>query len=145
MKAQSFQVRSLKNQIAACVRLIKLHVKSAILKLVDLEQKLEAAMNEQLRNLEGIVKALQQNNHRYAIQEGSPYANYAKRIVLLSQVVVNISDYDSVSYSSLISEEVAKSLGFELDSNRWYAFFDNKNIQIPMSEAWAEYDADLPD
>jgi hypothetical protein len=53
MKAQSFQsfqVRTLKNQIAACLRLIALHVKSAILKLVDLEAKLEAAMSEQILN-----------------------------------------------------------------------------------------------
>jgi hypothetical protein len=48
MKAQSLQVRTLKNQIAACLRLIALHVRSAILKLVDLEAKLEAAMSEQL-------------------------------------------------------------------------------------------------
>ena len=48
MKAQSFQVRTIKNQIAACLRLIALRVKSAILKLVDLEQKLEVAMNQQL-------------------------------------------------------------------------------------------------
>ncbi|MFM6250049.1 MAG: hypothetical protein ACKPEQ_13010 [Dolichospermum sp.] len=48
MKAQSFAIRTLKHQIQACLRLIALHVKSAILRLIDLESQLEVAMNEQL-------------------------------------------------------------------------------------------------
>jgi hypothetical protein len=56
MKAQSFQVRILKNQIAACLRLIALHVRSAILKLVDLENKLENAMSEQIQYSEAQIK-----------------------------------------------------------------------------------------
>lgn len=142
MKSQNQLVLDLKAKIQATLKLIALKIKRYVLQLLDLEQKLEVAMSDQLR-LEGIEKALQQNNHRYAVQEGSPYANYDKRIVLLSQVVVNISDYDSLSYSSLISEEVARSLGFELDNNRWYVFFKN-DFQISMRQAWGEYDADLP-
>lgn len=49
MKAQSFQVRSLKHQIAACLKLIAAKVKSAVLKLIDLESRLEEAMSEQLQ------------------------------------------------------------------------------------------------
>lgn len=48
MKSQSFQVRAIQNQIAACLRLITAKVKSAILRLIDLESQLEAAMNQQL-------------------------------------------------------------------------------------------------
>ncbi|MFM8004799.1 MAG: hypothetical protein ACKO86_07590, partial [Dolichospermum sp.] len=48
MKAQSFAIRTLKHQIQACLRLIALHVRSAILRLIDLESQLEVAMNEQL-------------------------------------------------------------------------------------------------
>ena len=48
MKSQSFQVRSLKHQIAACLKLIELKVKSAILRLLDIEGQLEVAMEEQL-------------------------------------------------------------------------------------------------
>lgn len=47
MKAQSFQVRTIKNQIAACLKLIAAKVKSAILRLIDLENQLEVAMNQQ--------------------------------------------------------------------------------------------------
>ncbi|MFM6604925.1 MAG: hypothetical protein ACKPJO_11815 [Dolichospermum sp.] len=57
MKAQSFQVRTLKHQIQACLRLI-VHVKSAILRLLDLENQLEVAMNEQLDNKEKIVSEM---------------------------------------------------------------------------------------
>ena len=39
MKPQSFQVRDLKNKIAACLRLIGLKVKSAVLRLIDLEER----------------------------------------------------------------------------------------------------------
>lgn len=48
MKAQSFQVRTLKNQIAACLRLIAAKVKSAVLRLIDLENQLEVAMSKQM-------------------------------------------------------------------------------------------------
>lgn len=48
MKAQSFQVRDLKNKIAACLRLIAAKVKSAILRLLELEEQLKVAMEEQL-------------------------------------------------------------------------------------------------
>ncbi|MFM6198326.1 MAG: hypothetical protein ACKPE1_04125 [Dolichospermum sp.] len=58
MKAQSFQVRTLKHQIQACLRLIALHVRSAILRLIDLESQLEVAMNEQLDNKEKIVSEM---------------------------------------------------------------------------------------
>lgn len=56
MKAQSFTVRTLKNQIAACLRLIALRVKSAILKLIDLENQLEVAVQEQIKNAKVIIK-----------------------------------------------------------------------------------------
>ena len=49
MKPQSFQVRDLKNKIAACLRLIGLKVKSAVLRLIDLQEKLEEAMTEQIK------------------------------------------------------------------------------------------------
>ena len=43
----SLQVSTLKNQIAACLRLIALRVKSAILRLLKLENQLEEAMTKQ--------------------------------------------------------------------------------------------------
>ncbi|MFM6312447.1 MAG: hypothetical protein ACKPGB_30110 [Dolichospermum sp.] len=58
MKAQSFQIRTLKHQIQACLRLIALHVRSAILRLIDLESQLEVAMNQQLDNKEEIVSEM---------------------------------------------------------------------------------------
>jgi len=48
MKFQSFAVRSLKNQIAATLKLIGMGVKKYILQLLQLEAKLEEAMSEQL-------------------------------------------------------------------------------------------------
>ena len=51
MKAKSFAVRTPKNQIAACLRLIALHVRSAILKLIDLENQLEVAVQDQIKNV----------------------------------------------------------------------------------------------
>ena len=60
MKAQSFQVRDLKNKIAACLRLIALNVKSAVLRLLDMEQQLELAMRDQLNIIQkyapGVVR-----------------------------------------------------------------------------------------
>lgn len=50
MKAQSLEVRTLKNQIDACLRLVALRFKSAILRLLDLESQLEKAMQEQIKN-----------------------------------------------------------------------------------------------
>ncbi|MFM6607133.1 MAG: hypothetical protein ACKPH3_24185, partial [Dolichospermum sp.] len=58
MKAQSFAIRTLKHQIQACLRLIALHVRSAILRLIDLENQLEVAMNQQLDNKEEIVSEM---------------------------------------------------------------------------------------
>ncbi|MFM8007602.1 MAG: hypothetical protein ACKO86_22280, partial [Dolichospermum sp.] len=56
MKAQSFAIRTLKHQIAACLRLIALHVKSAILRLIDFESQLEVAMNEQTAEKEYLAE-----------------------------------------------------------------------------------------
>ena len=62
MKSQSFQVRDLKNKIAACLKLIGLKVKSAVLRLLDLEQKLEEAMSEQLSFMDVLKNELSSYN-----------------------------------------------------------------------------------
>ena len=46
MKTQSFQVRTLKNQIQACLRLIELKVKSAVLRLLELEEQLREELKK---------------------------------------------------------------------------------------------------
>lgn len=76
MKAQSFQVRALQHQIAACLRLIAAKVKSAVLRLIDLEEKLEVAMSRQF-NLCGVVTScspvvidLDNQSVAYVIQKG---------------------------------------------------------------------------
>lgn len=43
----SFKIRSIKNQIAACLREIEKGVKWFVVQLIDLEEKLEAAMSKQ--------------------------------------------------------------------------------------------------
>ena len=57
MKAQSLEVRTLKNQIAACLRLIALRFKSAILRLLKLENQLEEAMKEQMPKTRKLLSA----------------------------------------------------------------------------------------
>jgi hypothetical protein len=52
MKVQSFKVLSLKHQIQSCLRLIIGKVKSAIIRLLDLESALEAALNEQFSEIQ---------------------------------------------------------------------------------------------
>ena len=48
MKSQSFAVRSLKNQIAATLKLIGMGIKKYILQLLNLESKLEEDVCKQL-------------------------------------------------------------------------------------------------
>ena len=44
MKTQSIEVRTIKHQIQACLKLIELKVRSAVLRLLDLEEKLKKAI-----------------------------------------------------------------------------------------------------
>lgn len=49
MIVQSFEIRTLKGQIAACLRLIRLKAKAAVLRLIELEAQLEAAIAAQFQ------------------------------------------------------------------------------------------------
>ena len=46
MKAQSILIRTLKHQIASCLKLIELKVRSAVLRLLDLEEKLREELKK---------------------------------------------------------------------------------------------------
>jgi hypothetical protein len=76
MKAQSFQVRSLKHQITACLRLVAAKVKSAVLRLIDLESQLEVAMSKQFNfcnvcvSCSHVVVDLDNKCIAYIIQKG---------------------------------------------------------------------------
>jgi hypothetical protein len=50
MVVQSFEVRTLRGQIAACLRLIALKAKAAVLRLIELEENLEAAIAAQFQS-----------------------------------------------------------------------------------------------
>ena len=49
MIVQSFEIRTIKGQIAACLRLIRLKAKAAVLRLIELEAQLEAAIAAQFQ------------------------------------------------------------------------------------------------
>ena len=46
MKTQSIEVRTLKHQIASCLKLIELKVRSAVLRLLDLEEQLKKELKK---------------------------------------------------------------------------------------------------
>jgi hypothetical protein len=60
MIVQSFQIRTLKGQIAACLRLISLRAKAAVLRLIELEAQLEAAIAAQFQSAQA-PKPVEQN------------------------------------------------------------------------------------
>jgi hypothetical protein len=76
MKSQSFAVRSLKNQIAATLKLIGMGIKKYILQLLNLEARLEVAMSEQFNfcnvcvSCSDVVVDLDNKSVAYIIQKG---------------------------------------------------------------------------
>ena len=76
MKSQSFAVRSLKNQIAATLKLIGMGIKKYILQLLNLEAKLEEAMSEQFNfcnvcvSCSDVVVDLNNKSVAYIIKKG---------------------------------------------------------------------------
>ena len=48
MKSQSIEVRTIKHQIQSCLKLIKLKVKSAVLRLLDLEERLNKELKKMM-------------------------------------------------------------------------------------------------
>lgn len=79
MKAQSFQIRALQHQIAACLRLIAVKVKSAVLRLIDLEEKLEVAMSEQLAKEPKYIQLVSyrmKGINAYLVKEGEDHTQH---------------------------------------------------------------------
>ncbi|MFM5933528.1 MAG: hypothetical protein ACKPKT_05295 [Dolichospermum sp.] len=107
MKAQSFQVRTLKHQIQACLRLIALHVKSAILRLIDLESQLEVAMNEQIKNV--IIKV----DHMIAAEK----RGYVAKIEGNDRQFLKVSERTGYGYSKQV-------LTFEIKEDGIYEIQD---------------------